>query len=678
MSRSAVTPTHAKDSADGAEDPRDRLVRGLETAIIGLGVAFVLFAAAGLYLYSLSRSLPDLDVTSASFKTARTSVVYAADGSVLAEWHGEQDRHVVALDDVAKPVPEAVVAIEDARFYEHDGVDWTAVLRAGRVDAGKGAYAQGGSTVTQQLVKLLFTKGDRTLGRKVREALLAYQLETKADKRRVLETYLNVVYFGHGAYGIESAARSYFGKPASELTLPESALLAGLIRAPQKYSPRVNPAAAKARRDVVLTKMREQGYISPAEEQAAQATRVAIVPLKDAPAVAPYFVDYVKQELINRLGADAVYSGGLRVYTTLDRGLQVRAEQVARSVLGAPGDPDVALVTLEPKTGRILAMIGGRDFRRDQFNLAVMGRRQPGSAFKPFVLVTALEKGVSPEQVFAATPISFPVKDGVWKVDNYENAATSPTVSLRAATAWSVNCVYARLIMSIGATDVVTTAHRMGITSPLEANPAIALGGLRYGVSPLEMASAYGTLATGGIRVPPAGVVKVLDPSGAAVFQPKSTSDRVVPAQVAATASDLLHGVVDHGTGTAANTGRWAAGKTGTTSSYRDAWFVGWGDDLATAVWVGYAKSQKPMLNVRGIKVTGGSFPALIWNGLMAQAPTIRGGVSSTAQVSAPGQLKLVRVCADTMLLAGPRCPNVIEMYLPPDQVPATYCTLHR
>ncbi|HEY3316946.1 MAG TPA: PBP1A family penicillin-binding protein [Coriobacteriia bacterium] len=676
MSRRAGPSTDSKDRAHGAEaDRRSRIVRGLEIAIVGLGFLFVLVAGIGIYLYSISRSLPDLDVRSASFKVPRTSTVYAADGTVLAEWHGEQDRHVVGLEDIAKPMRDAAVAIEDARFYEHDGVDWEAIVRAGRADSGRGADTRGGSTITHQLVRLLITKGDRTLGRKVRETLLAYELETKSDKGSVLETYLNIVYFGHGAYGVESAARTYFGKPASELTVPEAALLAGLIRSPARYSPTASPAIAKKRRDVVLAMMREQGYISADQEAESARSKVSTSMARAAPQIAPYFVEYVKQDLVSRLGTDLVNNGGLQVHTTLDTAMQRSAEAAVRRILPAPADPDVAVVTIEPKTGRVIAMIGGRDFRKDKFNLAVQGRRQPGSAFKPFVLVTALEQGVSPDQVFDARPYTVGVKDGVWRVDNYENAATAPSVTLRAATAWSVNCVYARLVMQVGPDKVVRTAKAMGITTPLDANPAIALGGLRFGVSPLEMANAYATLANGGTRVRPSGVDTVTDLRGKVVYRPMGKAERAIPAAVAETASQMLHEVVERGTGTSARMGRWAAGKTGTTQSYRDAWFVGWTDDLTTAVWVGYAKGQVPMLNVHGIKVTGGSFPALIWNGAMAQAQP-RSQQAAGGNGGIP-ELVLVRLCTDTMLLANPRCPNVIEMYLPTGRAPASVCTKH-
>jgi penicillin-binding protein 1A len=676
-STSSRGETRQADPLQSDEEPVEstRLVRFLKAAVGVSGALFVLFAVAGFYLYHLSTTLPDLDVGSASFTAARTSIVYAADGSVLAEWHGEQDRKLVTFDEIGRPMRDAIVAVEDERFFEHHGVDYEAIARAMSADAASRSYAQGGSTITQQLVKLLFTEGDRTLGRKLREALLAYQLETRTDKKKVLETYLNVVYFGRGSYGVESAARSYFRKSASGLSVAESALLAGVVRSPAKYSPVTNPAAARERRDLVLGKMRQQGYITADQERAAKREPVSIAPARDVPPLAPHFVEYVKADLIGRLGADSVYKGGLRVHTTLDRSSQEHAENVARSTLPDKGDPDVALISLEPKTGRIVAMVGGKDFARDQYNLATQGKRQPGSAFKTFVLVAALEKGISPDQEYDATPYSVAVKDGIWNVQNYENMATSPRVSLRTATNWSVNAVFARLIMSIGPDRVVDTAKRMGIRSQVETNPAIALGGLSRGVSTLEMASAYGTLANGGMHVEPVAIDRVIDDRGRTLYEPKARPRRAVSQRVSEQAAAMLHDVVEQGTGSAARVGVWAAGKTGTTQSYRDAWFVGWSGDLATAVWVGYPKSQVSMTNVHGIRVTGGSYPAVVWGGYMTRVAA-KGSVPATS-ASPPGGLVQARICEDTFLLADKRCPNVIEMYLPAGRVPAAVCGRH-
>jgi penicillin-binding protein 1A len=656
---------------------RQRWVRVLRILAGLLGVAFVATLAVGLYLLDLSRSLPDLESAPGALNAARTSIVYAADESVLTEWHGEQDRKVVLLEAVPKAMRDAVLAAEDPRFYEHDGVDTQAILGALRGDTGGGA----GSTLTLQLVRLLFAEG-RSSGvtQKIRQALMAYELEAKTSKDTVLESYLNMVYFGNGRYGVESAARGYFGKPAGGLTLAESALLAGVIRSPSRFSPVSDPSIARVRRDAVLERMRDLGMISSEQEVVARKTPVTLKSPGDAATVAPYFVEHVKQQLIDRLGARAVFTGGLRVYTTLDPRLQRQAEEAVAAILPQPGDPEVAVASIDPRDGRILALVGGRDFATAQYNLATQARRQPGSAFKPFVLVAALERGVSPDRGFDTSAYTVKVKDGYWRVENYENGFTTGQLTLRAATDWSVNAVFARLIMEIGPESVVDAARRMGITSPLEPNPAIALGGLSKGVSPLEMASAYGTLATGGLRVEPVAVLKVTDDHGKVLFAAKQVPKRVVKQEVAALASGMLHDVVERGTGMGARFGPWVAGKTGTTQSYRDAWFVGYTADLSTAVWVGYRKAQVDMLDVHGIKVTGGSFPASIWARYMAGATSA--APAQPAQGSVPGgvpdQATLkVRICRQSFLLANPRCKDVYAVELESSLVPRETCGLH-
>ncbi|MBN2846871.1 MAG: PBP1A family penicillin-binding protein [Coriobacteriia bacterium] len=655
-----------------------RLTTILKAAAVTLTGVLVLLLVAGVYLYSVSATLPEIGVDRSALSQARTSVVYAADGSVLARWHGEQDRTYVTLDSIPSTMRNAVVAIEDERFYEHSGVDGEAIARALRVNAEAGAYAQGGSTITQQVVKLLFTDGERTLGRKIREALLAFELETRASKDLVLETYLNLVYFGEGAYGVEAASQRYFGHPASTLTLEESALLAGIIRAPSRYSPCADEDVARQRRDLVLRKMWELGYISAAQRAEAAGVSVTIKDRSDEPVIAPYFVEYVRQTLIEDLGFEAVYGGGLRVYTTLDPHLQSAAEAAALGTLDRPEDPDVALVCIDHETGEVVAMVGGRDFAEDKFNLAVQGRRQPGSAFKTFVLVTALDQGVQPTDRFSAAPYEVAVTDGVWKVQNYENSVTAGELTLSAATNWSVNAVYARLIMQVGPDAVVETAKRMGITSPLEPNPAIALGGLTTGVSPLEMASAYGTIAAAGMHVAPTGVIRVTDDVGETVWEAPRVRERALSEQVAARASLMLHDVIEQGTGRGAGIGTWAAGKTGTTQQWRDAWFVGYAGRLTTAVWVGHAEGQIAMTDVRGIKVTGGSYPASIWKRFMEQAVPLAAGAVADPDAAASrdrGQRE-VTICMDSFLLATPRCPETVTVLLDEASIPPGVCSL--
>lgn len=659
-----------------------RLERILKVLAAVLAVVCVVFLSLGVYLYNLSRTLPDLRVDPDAFQPARTSVVYAVDGTLLAAWHGEQDRTVVDLEQIPQSMQDATIAIEDERFYQHQGVDVEAIMRALRANTEAGEYAQGGSTITQQVVKLLFTEGERTLTRKIREALMAYQLETKADKEQVLETYLNLVYFGQGSYGVESASQTYFGKPASGLTDAESAMLAGLIQSPSRYCPTLHPEAALERRNVVLAKMKELGYLDAEEHRAALDAEMLYAEPAAAAQTAPYFVEYVKQTLIDELGSEMVFQGGLRVYTTLNPAIQAQAEEAARALLPSDKDPEASVVCVDHTTGEIVAMVGGRDPGKDQFNLAVQGKRQPGSAFKPFVLVTALKEGIRPGDVFSATPYTVEVTDGTWNVQNYENAITSGSMTLSAATNWSVNAVYARLIMKVGPEDVVETAKAMGITTPLDPNPAIALGGLKNGVSPLEMASAYGTIAAGGIRREPTAIVRVTDDRGTMVYEPARTESRAIPEGVAKQASLMLHDVVEGGTGQAAKIGQWAAGKTGTTQAYRDAWFVGYSGDLCTSVWVGYRQGQVSMTNIHGIKVTGGSYPARIWQRFMSKAVKERAKpIVPAVQAPQPGDQvpagAKVTICTQSLLLANDRCPDKVEMYLDEALVPKSVCGIH-
>jgi len=607
---------------------RTRLAKWVTTALIVCAVILALISvstlALALYLDKVERTLPDLRANPDGFVKQRTTIVYARDGSTLVEWHGEQDRTIVGYEEMPAYLRDAVVAAEDRRFYEHHGIDPTAILRALRANSASGSIEQGGSTITQQVVKNLFTTGERTMSRKIREAITANALEARVDKAKVMELYLNTVYFGRGYYGVESAARHYFSKSAGSLSLGEAATLAGIIKLPTRYSPLDYPDEAKARRDTVLDQMAEQGYITKAQQVEAQRRKLELKPEPMPAQEAPFFVEYVKQDLIARLGSQAVYTGGLRVYTTLDPSMQLLAERAVRK-LSEKGDPEVALVTVRPSSGQVLAMVGGRDFSDNQFNLAVQGRRQPGSAFKPFVLAAALEQGVKPTDKFDASPYSVQVKDGVWNVQNYENKITAGRLTLAAATEWSVNAVYARLIMQVGPKSVVQIARKLGIKTPLDPDPAIALGGLRIGVSPLEMASAYGAIGNRGVAIEPTGVLVVKNDRGETLYVPKANAQRAMSVDAAVQESRMLRQVVEKGTGKKARiSGYWVGGKTGTTQSYRDAWFVGWSRNTSTAVWVGHRGGQVAMTDVHGIKVTGGSFPAEIWSSYMKPALNVR------------------------------------------------------
>lgn len=566
---------------------------------------------------------------------ARTKI-FAADGSLVGILHGEENREPIALERVPEQVRQAVVAVEDRRFRDHNGVDVTALGRALAVNVADAGIQQGGGTITMQLARNAYLHDRRrTVGRKYEEMLLARRLEKRLTKDEILEQYLNTVYFGDGAYGIAAAAETYFGKTPSQLTLGEAALLAGVIRAPEAYDPRTRPTVALARRDLALEAMRQQGMIDEVARRDARAEPVRLVPRRNrngivmvADAGGP-FIEYVKQQLLSdpRLGPTReerelrVFGGGLRVTTTLDLKVQRAAERAITDVLDRAGDPFAGIAVVEPATGAIRAMAGAVD--PQGFNFAAQARRQPGSAFKTFTLVAALQSGISLESRYdGSDPVEIGLPGGgLWKVHNYESSPGG-RMSLLTATKYSVNAVYAQVVMDAGPARVVSTAHLMGITSPLDQYPSIALGALRVGVSPLEMAAAHATLANGGIAIPPSSITLVSDWHGKQVVENTPAGWQAVSPDVAAQATFALRKVVEEGTGRRAlRLGRPVAGKTGTTDEYRDAWFVGFTPQLSAAVWIGYSPVSKSLRGVHGLpQVYGGSLPAEIWTRTMAAA----------------------------------------------------------
>jgi penicillin-binding protein 1A len=621
---------------------------------LGLLAALLLVVGgvAGCVAYDrISASLPD--PTKPLNGTDLSTRILDRNGKLITTLFADQNRQYVTLAQIPKVLQEAVITTEDQRYYEHAGVDLIGMARALLVDIQAGANVQGGSTITQQYAKQAFVGTERTLQRKIQEALLAYRLEQYYSKDKILEMYLNTIYFGHGAYGVQTAAQVYFGKPVQDLTVAEAAMVAGVIKSPGLYSPYLDPAAAKDRRDTVLMQMHDQGYIDDATYATAVASPIKTVGLKPTSTIAPYFVDYLKQDLVNRFGEQAVYRGGLTVTTTLDLTMQTAAEKAVASALNRAGDPSAALVAIDPATGEIRAMVGGRDYSTQQFNVATQGHRQPGSSFKPFVLVTALQDGISPEATFTAQSITLRIPGGqTWQVAG--EAGYSGPMRLRIAMMHSINPVFAQLILKVGAARVVRTAALMGITTKITPVPAVALGGMAEGVTPLEMASAYGTLAEGGAHATPIDVLKVTDKDGNAVYSATPAAKQVIDPAIAYLTTDILKGVITGGTGTAANIGRPAAGKTGTTQRNSDAWFVGYTPNLVASVWVGYAGSTRPMTSVHGIAVYGGSFPAHIWATFMKAA--LKG--TPATQFTRPPGLVSARICLDSGLLASPLTPK--------------------
>lgn len=654
-----------------AQPPR-RFTRWLRNILLFLTLVAVAVGVTGCAIYSsMSKQLPDPDLRKARGRDQST-VITDRTGKGLARLYAEQNRQDVPLEKIPQQVRDAVIATEDQRYYEHKGVDPLGIARAIWVDVVKREKAQGGSTITQQYVKQAFVGDESSLKRKVKEAILAQKVERRYSKDEILELYLNTIYFGHGAYGVEAASRAYFGKSVKKLTVAEAAVIAGVIKSPRRYSPYFDPKAGLQRRNVVLMQMRDQGYIDAAQYAKAKRKPIKLAGLKHASTRAPYFVEWVKDNLLKEYGEKTVYRGGLRVKTTLDPKMQRAAESAIADVLDEPGDPSAAVVAIRPSTGEVLAMVGGSNFKKQQYNVAVQGKRQPGSAFKPFVLATALGEGVSPEQPFPSGPRTFKVGSQTWKVTGAHGGSKDGTMRLRAATEQSVNSVYAQLILNVGAEDVVTTAQDMGIAEELEPVPAIALGGLKHGVSPLEMARAYATLANGGQRPKPYGIAKVEGPESKVLLNAKPKLEEGLDPAVAYLTTDILTGVIKRGTGTAADIGRPAAGKTGTTQEYRDAWFVGYTPDLVCAVWVGYPDSQREMKSVHGRQVTGGSFPAEIWARFMKEA------LADTPETAfqRPTGLVRVKVCSETGGLTTEFCPKPVSATVIAKFKPER-CTVH-
>jgi penicillin-binding protein 1A len=615
---------HARHSR-GTARRRTRFIVGVAVAIPLLVVGGVLgVSLLGMRaVASVQQSIPSLEAQG-SISLAQTTEIYASNGALLAYLHDDQNRTVIKAASIPDILRQAVVAIEDERFYEHNGVDTEGIFRAAAANLQSQGISQGFSTITMQLVgNIYLNRREMTLGRKFNEIMLALQLERKYSKNEILDMYLNTVYFGSSAYGVQTASRTYFNKDPAQLTIAEAALLAGLPQRPNGYSPRRRPDLAIQRRNVVLDKMLELGYITVGQYRTAIDERLKLAPKSPYVAVQePYVVAYVRKKLIDMYGEDRVFKGGLKVETTINPAFQRLAQQAISSTLSQKNDPSAALVSIEPSTGRIVAMVGGNNYDTSKFNLASQGRRQPGSAFKPFVLVAAIEMGIDPWNRYynsAHVKLTYPGAPKPWDVQTYGGVYSGPTTVFNATLA-SDNTVYAQMALDVGIPRVVDVAHRMGITSQLNADPAIALGGLTYGVSPLEMASAYATLANGGVYVEPTIISRIRDADGNVIWEAAPKTNQALSPGVAYDATRVLVANVQSGTGRKAAIGRPAAGKTGTTTDWTDAWFVGYTPNLATAVWMGDPDAQVPMKNVHGIRVTGGSFPATMWHKFMYTA----------------------------------------------------------
>jgi penicillin-binding protein 1A len=575
----------------------------------------------------------------------QTTYIYDRDGTQIATLHAGVDRTIIPISEMPKTLQHAVIAAEDKDFYQHPGIDPIGIVRAAWSDLVSGQVVQGGSTITQQLVKNVYAGQyvedpvtheqtyvvpPRTVGQKVRESLLAIKVEHEFTKDEILETYLNTVYFGHGAYGVQAAAQTYWQKDASDLTILESAMLAGLIQGPSAYDPVVDPQGAQVRRNYVLDRMVADGYLD-ADRAAAMkempVTTNAIEIGLHFPAKLGYFLDHTRRTLIDRYGESVVFGGGLKVTTTLDMDMQHAAEQAVANRLPSPEDPDAALVAIDPRTGGILAMYGGKNFNTDQVNLATGAGgtgRQAGSAFKMFTLVTALEQGYDLNARWSG-PASITIPDPAcytngqpWELSNASDSE-SGTFTLLSATTHSVNTVYAQVASAVTPAAIVDVAHRLGIRSELEPVCSITLG--TQSVTPLDMTDAYATIADRGVHHRSTPLEEVDHPDGT-VDEFNQRGQQVIPQNDADLATYALETVITSGTGTNARLlDRPAAGKTGTNQEYRDAWFCGYTPQLAACVWVGHSEGQISMTNVEGFPaVFGGTIPALIWHDFMTSA----------------------------------------------------------
>jgi penicillin-binding protein 1A len=605
-----------------------RRQRGARAKILlGLGIVatvcvIAVLSAAG-YVLAIAATAPDLSELKADDK-GQVSVVFAADGTRLGFVQSDTIRRVVPFEDMPPEVRRATVAIEDERFYTHEGVDFNAIIRAGIKNIESGETVQGGSTITQQLVRALYIRDpERNFERKIREAKLASELEEKHSKRWILHEYLNSVPYGtvggRTAIGVHAAAVTFFDKHVKDLKLHEAALLAGLPQAPSQYNPFRNPTAAIQRRNEVLRAMVDNSYISPADARAASKQPLELKRgTRYTTRREPYFFDYVQEELIERYGVGVVRRGGLKIFTTVKPGLQEAARNAIAGQLYDPSDPSSAIVSIDPSNGYIRAMASSGTYQDRTFNLAAQGHRQPGSAFKTMVLTAAVKAGVDPDSTsYVSKPLN--INDatyGPWEVKTYDGSYRG-SMSLRSATLASDNTVYAQLILDVGPKKVCRTAKELGIETKLDCYPAEGLGGLRLGVTPLEMANAYATLASGGMRNEPIAIRRVVFPDGKSEDLGKPKRRRVLTDGQAYEVTSILEANVTGGTGTAAQIGCPVAGKTGTTDNFNDAWFVGYTPTLSTSVWVGYPNALVSMSATRIGAVAGGTWPAMIWHDYM-------------------------------------------------------------
>lgn len=600
-----------------------QFTKGVGKSATGTAVCLGLLVGAvmtgGLVGLALSfRNLPDVRVLE-SYSPTETSYIYDVKGRLLTRLHGEANRDVVESEDISPELKQAVLAIEDSHFYQHQGVNPASIGRALLVNWESGRVVEGASTITMQLVKNVFLSPERAFSRKLAEAVLALRVEQVFSKDEILEMYLNTIYWGHNNYGVETAAKSYFQKSASELNLAEATMMAGLIQAPEQYSPFINYAETKRRQAVVINRMEELGWITPqVADQTLQEPLLVGKPTAWQQSKLPVVTEAVTAELNERFGKEVVEEGGLRVQTSIDFFFQQMAEETVREAhnqLTSRGlrNHQMAIVAVDPRTHFVKAMVGTVNYETSQFNRAIQSRRQPGSSFKPFVYYTAFASGrFTPESAIDDSPVRYRDGSGYYRPKNY-GGSFAGTMSLRKALMQSRNVPAVKLGQKVGIDNVIDVTRQLGIESPLQPVISLPLGSI--GVTPLEMAGAYATFANNGWHSDPTFIVRVSDSDGDILLDNQPQPKLVLDQWAVASLNSVLQGVVQSGTGTAARMGRPVAGKTGTTTSERDVWFVGYVPQLATAVWIGN-DDYRPL----GYGVTGGGFAAPVWRQFMERA----------------------------------------------------------
>jgi penicillin-binding protein 1A len=589
----------------------------LGIAVISFLVLFVGAALAGssVVYFALLQELPSIAALK-DYRPSITTRVYADNNELIDEFFLE-DRKVVKYEDVPKIVIQAFIAAEDSRFFQHGGFDMQSMFRAFFKNVKAGHIVQGGSTITQQVAKQLYLSPEKSYMRKVKEALLSLKIEKYLTKEEIITLYLNHIYLGHGTYGIEAASQGYFGKSAKELTLPEAAILAGLPKAPNAYSPYTHPDKAYQRQAYVLTRMLEDGYITAKERDRALATRVRLRSIKPKDKIAAYFIENIRRHILEKYGGDVLYKEGLEVYTTLNIKMQTAARDAVERGLAEieeredykKGELQGALYAMNPKTGAVMAMVGGRSFQRSEFNRATQSQRQPGSAFKPLIYTAAFDKGMTPSTVIVDSPIVYPdpqQPDGMWAPQNFDRKFLGPT-TLHNALIHSRNIISIKVLEEIGVDYAVSYARNMGITSPLFRNLSLALG--TSGVTLQELVRAYGVLADGGQRVQPFFIKKIVDRTGHVFEETHPKAEQVMDPRIAFITTYIMQDVVESGTAQLIKKlGRPVAGKTGTTDDTRDAWFLGFTPSLVAGVWVGFDQERE-----MGKQEVGGRAAAPIW-----------------------------------------------------------------